>query len=347
MVVYDNEIETVVSGATATASAKASAVARLRTVQPRGSTDLGGGWLQGCEHVASEFMEQGVNRVLLLTDGLANQGMTDPADLAHHAEELRRRGVSTSTFGVGNGFNEVLLQAMAQAGGGQFYDIATPEQIRDHIESEVGETLEIVARNVALDVMYPQGVRFESLGAFQARVARDRAIVEIGDLVSGQEVEVPLRLSFPTGAEGESVTAMFGVADRAGIFQGSTGRASFAFADDHANDIQPRVTEVDRVVAEIYAARARQQAVERNRGGDFDGAREVLRSTAHRIRVYAAGDPVLIGIMEQLLRDAEVFHRVMAERSRKEHYATSHHRLRSRDSEGKARKVDRRFEQSY
>ena len=68
---------------------------------------------------------EGVNRTLLLTDGLANVGITDVAELTHHASELRARGVSTSTFGVGNDFNEELLQGMAQAGGGHFYDIAT------------------------------------------------------------------------------------------------------------------------------------------------------------------------------------------------------------------------------
>ena len=97
----------------------------LRTIDARGMTDLGGGWLRGCEMVASELLDLGVNRTLLLTDGLANQGITTLEELEHHAAQLRKRGVSTSTFGVGDSFNEVLLQAMAQAGGGQFYDIAS------------------------------------------------------------------------------------------------------------------------------------------------------------------------------------------------------------------------------
>ena len=91
VVVYDNEIETVVPATSATPSAKAAAVEHLRTVHPRGSTNLGGGWLKGCEHVAAELMEEGVNRVLLLTDGLANQGITcllytspSPRDIHHN-----------------------------------------------------------------------------------------------------------------------------------------------------------------------------------------------------------------------------------------------------------------------
>ena len=92
----------------------------------------------------------GVNRTLLLTDGLANIGITDPAELERHASELRQRGVATSTFGVGADFDERLLQAMADAGGGHFYFIESAAQIRDHMTSEVGESLDVVARGVEL-----------------------------------------------------------------------------------------------------------------------------------------------------------------------------------------------------
>ena len=336
VVVYDDQIETVVSGVQATPAAKAEAIAAIRRVDARGTTDLGGGWLRGCELVATELLELGVNRTLLLTDGLANVGMTTLEELEHHAAELRKRGVSTSTFGVGDRFNEVLLQAMAQAGGGQFYDIGRPEQIRDHIESEVGETLEIVARNVTLDVGFPAELRIESLGAFHARAAGNRAVIDLGDLVSGQELDVPLRFSFPFGEVDDSVMAMFGLTDRDGVFEGASERVAWQFADDEANDKQRREREVDRVIAGIYAARARQVAVQRNRDGDYDGAREALRATARKIRGYAGKDPELHRIMRELMDESERFHGVMQERSLKEHYAMSARYMRSRDVEGKA-----------
>jgi Mg-chelatase subunit ChlD len=336
VVVYDDHIDSLVSAALATAEAKRGAIERLRSVDARGATDLSGGWLQGCEHVASELLELGVNRVLLLTDGLANRGMTSLEELEHHAAELRKRGVSTSTFGVGDSFNEVLLQAMAQAGGGQFYDIATAAQIRDHIESEVGETLEVVAHDVRLDVNLPDSVRVESLGAFGARIGPGRAMVELGDLVSGQQVDVPLRLSFPFGEMGDSVMLELGLADGEGVFRGTSDRLAWSYADDRDNDRQARDREVDRLIAGTYAARARRVAVSLNRDGDFDRAREALQATARKIRGYAGDDAVLRGIVDALMRESEQFHRVMEERLRKEHYAMSSHHLRSRDIQGKA-----------
>ena len=73
----------------ATADARRSALARLGEIDARGSTNLGEGWLRGCEQVARALSDEGVNRTLLLTDGLANVGMTDRDELARHAAELR------------------------------------------------------------------------------------------------------------------------------------------------------------------------------------------------------------------------------------------------------------------
>src|SRR6187551_3667191 len=108
--VYDDAIDVVFESATATSDAKHEALRRLATVESRNMTNLGEGWLRGCEQVARYLVPDGVNRCLLLTDGLANVGITDRDELATHAGELRQRGVSTTTFGVGTDFDEVLLQ---------------------------------------------------------------------------------------------------------------------------------------------------------------------------------------------------------------------------------------------
>ena len=191
------------------------------------------------------------------------------------------------------------------------------------------------------DVRFPMGVRFESLGAFHGRVGDDRAMIDLGDLVSGQEVDVPLRLSFPTGEPGASVTAMVGVTDRDGVFGDVAQRVAWQFAGDRDNDAQERHREVDRIIAGIYAARARQEAVRLNRAGDYDAAREALRATARRIRGYAANDPELHRIMSQLRAESEQFHRAMPERMRKQHYAMSRQHMRSRDLEGRAKRHTR------
>ena len=338
VVIYDDQVEVLVEGSLATADARRRAVDRLRGVDARGTTDLSGGWLAGCEQVATALMASGVNRALLLTDGLANVGITDRDELARHAGELRARGVSTSTFGVGDDFDEALLGGMAQAGGGHFYDIATAAAIRDHIDSEVGETLEVVARDVVIELDLPQGVRVESLGAFPARVVNDRTVVSLGDLVSGQEVEVPLRVAFSFGEVGAVMPGLVSLSDRDGVLAGATARVAWEYADDAANDAQPRDRAVDRTIASVFAARARQAAVDLNRRGDFRAARSALEATAKAIRGYAGRDPELNAIVADLMREGERFEQTMSERDRKVAYAQSAYAMQSRLVTGQARR---------
>jgi len=333
---FDDEVSLLVPTTLATGDACRAAVERLRQVRAGGSTNLSGGWLAGCEQVASASLEAGVNRVLLLTDGQANRGITDPAELAHHAEQLRLRGVSTTTFGVGDDFQEALLQGMAQAGGGHFRDIADAAAIADHVSSEIGESLEVAARDVELRLTLPDGVRVESLGAFPATKVAGGTVVALGDLVSGQSVEVPLRLSFPVGKPGESHAAVVAVADRDGALGGAFGRLSWEHADDAANDTQPRERAVDRTIARVFAARARQEAVRLNRAGRYDAAREALEATARRIRGYAGDDEELQRIAHELQGEAAMFLRELPERYRKERFAASHYDLQSRTAQGAA-----------
>jgi Ca-activated chloride channel family protein len=335
IVTYDDHVDVVMPGTLATADAQREAIRRLDPIEPRGSTDLGGGWLRGCEQVALGQVSEGVNRVLLLTDGLANVGITDPGELARHAAELRARGISTTTLGVGNDFDEVLLAGMADAGGGHFRFIASSAEIARHITEEVGELLEVVARDVALEVVGPEGMRVECLSPYPTETRPDRTVVRVGDLVSEQYLQVVLRVRCPYGEEGREVVALVSASDRDGAL-GSVpaGRAAWRFDSNPANDAQPREVPVDRIVARLFADRARQEAVALNRDGRYEAARERLLATARKIRRYAGRDPELRGIVADLEREAEYWTVRREEPLRKLAYATADYSLKSRMASG-------------
>jgi hypothetical protein len=332
VVVYDDAVRVAVGSTLASSTAVRDAIGRVRDIGPGGSTNLFGGWLTGCEQVAEHHVAEGVNRTLLLTDGLANVGISDPEALTHHAAELRARGVATTTFGVGNDFDEALLSAMADAGGGHFYFIADAAQIRDHIASEVGETLEVTARNVELEALAGEGVMVEAITPHPQTSHGSRTLVRIGDLVANQAVEVLLRLTFPYGEVGRETGLILGVAGA------SVPRLSWVYAADAENDHQPREREVDHVVARQFASRARQRAVALNRVGDFDGARRELERTADRIASYAGHDATLRQIVEGLRDEARVFAAPMAARALKEAHFMSTNAAHSRDALGRAMK---------
>lgn len=336
VVVYDDVIEVVSPGSYATPDAKRAALARLVPIEARNGTNLGEGWLRGCEQVALELSEDGVNRTLLLTDGLANIGITDRDVLAGHALALRQRGVSTTTFGVGADFDEVLLQAMATAGGGNYYYIGQAAQIADYITSEVGEALDVVARDVALEIEAPDGVVVESLSPFPVVQHSGRTVVDLGQLVAEQVVQVVLRLNFPFGELGRETGVVMALADRDGAAAEAAASVTWQYADGQANDDQSRDVEVDRAVARVFAARARQEATHLNRNGDFEGARLALAGVAKRIRTYASRDKEMRDLVADLERDAHEVAAPMASAARKEMHFRSYASARMRNEDGTA-----------
>jgi len=170
---------------------------QLSRLKPGGQTNLSGGWLQGCQLVAGASRDGVINRTLLLTDGLANVGITDMEELGFHAREIHNRGVSTSTFGIGGGFNEHLLELMANQGGGNFYYIASPNQIPEIFARELSELTSITARNLEIDIEFPPQVDAQLLGGWKHVMEANHLRIWAGDLASEQKREIYIQLLTP------------------------------------------------------------------------------------------------------------------------------------------------------
>ncbi|HJP90193.1 MAG TPA: VWA domain-containing protein [Candidatus Limnocylindrales bacterium] len=342
IVCYDDRIDVVVEATPASREAKTNAIDRLRAIDARGSTDLAGGWLRGAEQVALSMAPTGVNRTLVLTDGLANVGIVDPQELARHARELRARGVTTTTFGVGADFDEALLQSMADAGGGHFYFIENAAQIPDHIATEVGELLQVVAREAVLEITAPESVAISTLSPYPLERRGNRLQVLVGDLVAEQRLEVVLRVKFGYGPVGQDVGLLVAAVDRDGALAASMPQPAavgWEFADDRTNDGQARDRVVDRAVAKLFAARARQDAVQLNRHGDLKRAAGGVRAVAERIAAYAGNDPVLQGLVAELKAEDARWSAPMPEMTRKSLHASASYALRSRAPSGGANRA--------
>jgi hypothetical protein len=111
---------------------------------------------------------------------------------------------------------------------------------------------------------------------------------------------------------------------------------SWTYADNPANDTQRRDRIVDRAVAELMAARARQEAVSHNRAGRYDAARAALQAVAQRIGDHAGDDPQLRGLLAQLDRDEDQWAAPAPEMARKAAFAASSYVARGRSPSGHA-----------
>jgi Ca-activated chloride channel family protein len=338
VVVYDDRIHLLMESTPASAEAKQTARRKLERISPRGSTDLGGGWLRGCEQAALYGNDSVPAKCLLLTDGLANVGITDGDELGRHAAELRKRGVLTSTFGVGSDFDEVLLQKMANGGGGHSYYVQKALQIPDFLTSELGETLEVAARGASLRLSLPPDVTAEPLNPYACERSGDTVAIDLGNLVSGQELALVLELRFPAGLPGGRLSVGFAFSDREGALDFPPATLDWTFADHAANDRQMRDRAVDAAVAELFAARAREKALEQNRRGDYDAARLTLNQTAARIRTYAGDDKILNGIAMSVSEAVREYGESMSSDQMKGCYYQVQYSMRDRDTEGKSKR---------
>jgi Ca-activated chloride channel family protein len=339
VVMYDSEIDVVVQSTLASAEAIRNAIAQVQRIDARGSTDLCGGWLKGCEEIAAHLRPEQVSKCVLLTDGLANQGITDRDELTRHAAELRTRGITTTTIGLGADFDERLLEAMAHAAGGHFYFVERAVQIADCLTSELGEMLEIVARDVVVSVRPDAGVRATALNRLRLIEPQAGGIsVSIGDLTSRQDLALVFKLVFPQAQKGWTTRALFSLVDREGALRVADTDLVWTFDDPPANDAQHRNVVVDREVAKLYAAKAMGEALELNRAGRFEQASAVLEQTASRVQEYAGNDPELLAVVESLRRRASEYQAPMMPLRAKEEYFASSNMVAMRCEDGKARR---------
>ncbi len=353
LVCYDTEIDVLLGATSATPEAKKLALARLRTIDARGGTDLCTGWLRGAEELtapatATPPTEAGAGaplcRVLLLSDGQANQGETNPDVLARHAADLRAKGIATSTFGLGADFDEQLMSRLATEGGGHFYFIDQPAQIPDVLSSELGETLDVVARDARVVISGEPGVGIGCFNDFAVETihdpvtGRDDVHVRLGDLVSGQDVEIAVAVGCPARPAGGHVAIGVRLTDRDGVLFPQPLPIEWQAVDEAANAAQPVNPAVILDVARLMAERARATALEANRRGDFAAAVAMLKTAAADLRGLGAGIREVDALALELEGEYVEFNQPLAPLAMKARHFASYSLARSRGPAGKARK---------
>lgn len=338
LVVYDDRIDTLLPLSPVQDGIRDQVASALQSVGPRGMTNLGGGWLTGCGLVGGAMGDERLHRCFLLTDGQANEGITDPAELAEHARKLRRLGVVTTAFGIGDDYNEALLGTLADAAGGAFHDIASADRIGTVLDRELGDALAVVHEDVRVRLNGPAGVRIEALGPWAQETDGSSLCVHLGDLVSDQELDLLVAVRFPAGKIGSTCPIALRVTDGRGR-ELTTGIIHWTWADRDSRHAEPRRRAVDRRVASYYADAARRDASLDNQAGNLEQARQRLRAVARRIERYAGEDTPLLALAASLVTEAERDHlNPLDPRAAKMMYAAALHRTKGRESSGERRR---------
>jgi Ca-activated chloride channel family protein len=284
VVVYDDQIDTVQALTKVTPAAKTAISKQLEKIEARGATALHEGWLTGCNAIAGDALpgqKQGLSRCFLLTDGLANQGLTDTEQIAVQAGGIRSNaGISTSTFGIGEDYNEALLGPMAVAGGGQFHHLRKTSEIVSTFMGELGELFSVLASQVCLEIEVREGVTTKVISAYWSQeVSPTRQSLTIGDLLGGEERHVIVNVVFPEQQklDGQTVRARIVWQEGGQKRQSDWQELWLSYADERLCEKELPDPHVVQLVGEQKVDQAKREALKLNQQRDQQGAQQVLR----------------------------------------------------------------------
>lgn len=279
--IYDDQVEVIVPNTLATN--KEFILNTIKRITADGMTALYDGWLQGSTQVSQHKQPEQLNRVILLSDGLANVGETNPDVIGSQVHSLSKQGVSTTTMGIGEDFNEDLMQSISLSGDGNYYFIQNPEQLPSIFGAELQGIMATVGQKVSLGI--------ECLGEVQlVDVFNDLDKTEFGNyklsnLIAGNTIDMVLRLKIPAVNESAPLVDFRLAYDETETK--SRKISHYQLQLPVVNSVQlseyPFNEEVKAKVAELMVSRAKEEAVKNLERGDMGASKAHLQSAKQQI----------------------------------------------------------------
>ena len=296
---FDDEVDCVAP--LTPASQKLTLAAALATIDTGGNTNLHGGWRAGAEELLAKLASEDIHRVILLSDGCANRGETELEAITAACRSFAKRGVSTSTYGLGRSFNESLMLAMASAGHGSAYYGQTAADLAEPFAAEFALLSSLAARKLVLKVKAPDGVAVRLRNDYEA-VEGEPFTWKLPDLPFAAEAWCLLEVDLPP-AMGDSVGFPLTVTVQASAQDSSplfliAGMTSLPLIERSAWDALPVDPTLARRAIELDAADALLAVRTAVAADDWTGARALVEDAAKRF----AGHSWAIAVLDTMRR---------------------------------------------
>lgn len=164
-----------------------------------GSTALFAGVSKGADEVRKFIDRNRVNRIILLSDGLANVGPQSPAALGELGASLGKEGIVVTTIGLGLGYNEDLMTQLARKSDGNHAFVENATDLARIFNYEFGDVLSVVAQEVTIRIDCARGIRPVRVLGREADISGRRVTASLNQLYSNQEKYVMLEVEIPAG----------------------------------------------------------------------------------------------------------------------------------------------------
>src|SRR6266403_1176890 len=257
---------------------------RIHRIQAGGSTALHAGVVLGAKQVRHFFDKERVNRVILLSDGLANVGPSSSSDLARLGRELRGDGISVSTIGLGDDYNEDLMTALAEASNANYYYLKDAEKLPGIFAQELGSARSLLARTITIRIEAPDGVHLKEIIGQPDIDCHDRtAEIKIPELFGSEKRRFLVRCvtDGKTADALEAATVELNYTTVKGDSAPAQKQAAkIAFTDDEKKSDSSVRAEVVREHSVVENRLAKEKAVKLADEGKAKDAAEVLRQQA-------------------------------------------------------------------
>lgn len=264
---------------------------RIRRLYATDMTNLGGGLQVGVQQVLAGGERNAVQRVILISDGLANVGVVQPAALHGMAASARQRQISVTTMGVGLQFNEILLQNLAEYGGGRYHYIRDAHALVPIFQQEIVSAQAAVATSLEITVAGCQGCEvLESPGyALQKQGGVTRIVVS--DLAGGERRKALVKVRLPRDRPGRQVLDVkLAYRPTRGTAAGKRQERARQVAFELTGDARRVAASVDRRVADrvtqVQVSQQVQKAMRHYEFGDTSVSGNLLSGAAGRLEAH-------------------------------------------------------------
>jgi Ca-activated chloride channel homolog len=203
LVAYSNDAAIELPLAPAGTGSQSNVERALENVVASGGTNLSAGLDLAHEIVAGARASGRAQRVILLSDGHANEGDFSAEGLRARAARAVPSEYVLSAVGVGPGFDEQLMSALADAGTGNFYYLPDLRELAGTFAGEFAAARETVARGLVVEIAPGPGIELVDAAGYPLERAGSRLLFRPGDLYAGQVRRVFLTLRAPTDREAD------------------------------------------------------------------------------------------------------------------------------------------------
>lgn len=316
LVTYDDEVRVLIPPQKVTD--RRALERRIAAIEPGGSTALHAGVVEGAAQLRVFLEDERVNRVILLSDGIANVGPSSPADLARLGKSLRADGIAVSTIGLGDDYNEDLMTALAEASHANYYYVQDAEKLPAVFAQELDSAQGIAARKVRLRVRLAAGVEPVKVLGEEGLTFRDRTLeVPLEDLAAGQTRRFLVVCRVPADAADSQAlgeATLDYVEPTGGAARQASAQAAVRIADSPKESDASVAKDVAAHAAITKNRLAKENAVKLADAGRVEDAAGALRAQAgaNAALPASAQSPLLRQENERLLQRADQLLRTRA-----------------------------------